>query len=47
MMVYPQNLTLPKNENEGNVISGLESIVKPFKVRLSPIHYIRKIGYLK
>ena len=41
MMVYPQNGTPLNNKNEGNVISGLEYIVKPFRIRLSPIHYIR------
>ena len=47
MMVYPKNVTPPNNKNEGNVILGLESIVKPFNTRLSPINYIRQIRSLE
>ena len=41
MMVYLQNVIPLKNKNEGNVISRLKYIVKPLKIRLSLIHYIR------
>ena len=44
MMVVPKHIKLPKSDNESKGILGLDSILNPFKVNLSPIQGIRGIG---
>ena len=44
MTVVPKDVTPPNGDNERKEILGLDSILNPFKVNLSPIQDIRQIG---
>ena len=43
MMVIPKHVKLPSSDNENKGILGIDSILNPFKVNLSPIQDIKEI----